>query len=316
MGLWDFVKNAGKALGIGDAKAAEAPPAPEALKQGGRGPRPEDRRARQVTVDGDTVKVSGKARDPGGEGEADPRRRQRRRRRQGRGGDRDPRAGDATPVFHTVVKGDTLWKISEKTLGKRRALPGDLRGEPPDARPTPTRSTRARCCASPPSSAAAGLRAGRPRYRRAQAPGRRRPREDAWRGSRRSRTSEAVEAGDALGRARSPPARSTSSCRRPPSRFPDRPAIAFQLRSGPARQGGHPDLGRDPRRGHARRQPVPPPRHRARTTPSPTCCRTRIETAGGAARRRDRRRRRPGQPAALGRAHRRDPARVPAPGSW
>ena len=26
MGLWDFVKNAGKALGIGDAEAAEAPP--------------------------------------------------------------------------------------------------------------------------------------------------------------------------------------------------------------------------------------------------------------------------------------------------
>ena len=33
MGLWDFVKNAGKALGIGDGKAEEAPPAPEALKQ-------------------------------------------------------------------------------------------------------------------------------------------------------------------------------------------------------------------------------------------------------------------------------------------
>ena len=24
----------------------------------------------------------------------------------------------AEPVFHTVVKGDTLWKIAEKTLGK------------------------------------------------------------------------------------------------------------------------------------------------------------------------------------------------------
>ena len=28
MGLWDFVKNAGKALGIGEAEAAEAPPRP------------------------------------------------------------------------------------------------------------------------------------------------------------------------------------------------------------------------------------------------------------------------------------------------
>jgi len=33
MGLWDFVKDAGKALGIGGAEAAEAPPSPEALKQ-------------------------------------------------------------------------------------------------------------------------------------------------------------------------------------------------------------------------------------------------------------------------------------------
>jgi hypothetical protein len=31
MGLWDFVKDAGKALGIGGTGAAEAAPAPEAL---------------------------------------------------------------------------------------------------------------------------------------------------------------------------------------------------------------------------------------------------------------------------------------------
>jgi nucleoid-associated protein YgaU len=24
----------------------------------------------------------------------------------------------STPVFHTVVKGDTLWKVAERTLGK------------------------------------------------------------------------------------------------------------------------------------------------------------------------------------------------------
>ena len=68
MGLWDFVKNAGKALGIGDAEAAEAPPAPEALKK-----EVEDLGLKteglDVTVEGDTVKVTGKAR---------PRRRRRR----------------------------------------------------------------------------------------------------------------------------------------------------------------------------------------------------------------------------------------------
>ena len=53
MGLWDFVKNAGKALGIGDAEAAEAP-APEALKK-----EVEDLGLKaeglKVTVAGDTV---------------------------------------------------------------------------------------------------------------------------------------------------------------------------------------------------------------------------------------------------------------------
>ena len=59
MGLWDFMKNAGKALGIGDAEAAEAP-APEALKK-----EVEDLGLKaeglKVTVAGDTVKLSGKA---------------------------------------------------------------------------------------------------------------------------------------------------------------------------------------------------------------------------------------------------------------
>lgn len=114
MGLWDFVKDAGKALGIGKADAAEAP-TPEALKK-----EVEDLGLKteglDIKVEGDTVKVSGKALSQE---------------------DKEkviiavgnvtgvakveeaielPEPG-ASPVFHTVVKGDTLWKISEKTLG-------------------------------------------------------------------------------------------------------------------------------------------------------------------------------------------------------
>lgn len=114
MGLWDFVKGAGKALGIGDAKADE-PPTPEALKK-----EVEDLGLKteglDIKVEGDTVKVSGKALSQEDkekviiavgnvagvakveESLESP----------------DP---EAAPVFHTVVKGDTLWKISEKTLG-------------------------------------------------------------------------------------------------------------------------------------------------------------------------------------------------------
>ena len=60
MGLWDFVKSAGKALGIGAAEAEEAP-APEALKKevGDLGLKPEGLDDRRST--GDTVKVSGRA---------------------------------------------------------------------------------------------------------------------------------------------------------------------------------------------------------------------------------------------------------------
>ena len=60
-------------------------------------------------------------------------------------------------------------------------------------------------------------------------------------------------------------------------RFPERPAITFQLRSGPRRQGGDAELGGVPAGGDAGRQPVPPARHRARATPSPTSCRTGVE---------------------------------------
>ena len=34
-----------------------------------------------------------------------------------------PEPAAAKPVFHTVVKGDTLWKIAERTLGKGARYP-------------------------------------------------------------------------------------------------------------------------------------------------------------------------------------------------
>lgn len=114
MGLWDFVKDAGKALGIGKADAAEAP-SPEALKK-----EVEDLGLKteglDIKVEGDTVKVSGKALSQEDKekviiavgnvtGVA---------RVEDAIESPEP---DATPVLHTVVKGNTLWKISEKTLG-------------------------------------------------------------------------------------------------------------------------------------------------------------------------------------------------------
>jgi len=120
MGLWDFVKSAGKALGIGDAKAAE-PPAPEALKK-----EVEDLGLKteglEVTVDGDTVKLTGKA----------PTQAEKEKVILAVGNVAGVAKVEETletpepaakPVFHTVVKGDTLWKIAERTLGKGSRYP-------------------------------------------------------------------------------------------------------------------------------------------------------------------------------------------------
>lgn len=108
MGLWNFVKNAGKSL-FGAAEAAE--PDADTLKK-----EVEDlgldAKGLDISVDGDKVKVSGDAVSQemkekvilavgNVEGVAAV----------------EDEAGGGDPVFHTVEKGDTLWAISEKTLG-------------------------------------------------------------------------------------------------------------------------------------------------------------------------------------------------------
>jgi nucleoid-associated protein YgaU len=116
MGLWDFVKDAGKALGIGAAEAKEpAAPEADALKKEieDLGLKADDLK---VEVDGDTVKVSGKALSQ----------EEKEKIILAAGNVKgvakvedaiETSEAAAEPVFHTVVKGDTLWKISEKTLG-------------------------------------------------------------------------------------------------------------------------------------------------------------------------------------------------------
>jgi nucleoid-associated protein YgaU len=113
MGLWNFVKSAGKRL-VGGAEAAEVP-APEALKRevADLGLEAE---GLEVAVEGDTVRLTGRARS------------QEEREKvilavgNVEGVAKVEEALEtpepaAEPVFHTVVKGDTLWAISQKTLG-------------------------------------------------------------------------------------------------------------------------------------------------------------------------------------------------------
>jgi len=109
MGLWNFVKNAGKSL-IGRAEAA---PAPEELNKELEG-LGLDTSGLDISVDGDTVKVTGDAVS------------QEVKEKvilavgniEGVATVEDDVKGDGTePVFHTVKKGDTLSAIAKKTLG-------------------------------------------------------------------------------------------------------------------------------------------------------------------------------------------------------
>lgn len=111
MGLWNFIKDAGKAIGIGGDEA----PAPEALKK-----EVEDlgldASGVEIKTEGDTVKVSGKSLT------------QELREKivlavgnvAGVAAVEDNiEAEEPAPeaVFHTVEKGDTLWAVSKKAYG-------------------------------------------------------------------------------------------------------------------------------------------------------------------------------------------------------
>ena len=111
MGLWNFIKEAGKAVGIGSAEAAEPADALKAeIEELGL-----DASGVEISVDGDTVQISGEAVSQevkekiilaagNVEGIAAV--------------NEEISAPDARePVFHTVERGDTLWAISAKHLG-------------------------------------------------------------------------------------------------------------------------------------------------------------------------------------------------------
>ena len=110
MGVWSFVKDAGKSLFGMSAEAKEAP-ADEALKKEVRD-LGLDASGLDITVEGDKVKVTGNAVSQemkekvilavgNVEGVAEV---------------EDDVPGEE-PVFHTVAKGDTLSAIAKKTLG-------------------------------------------------------------------------------------------------------------------------------------------------------------------------------------------------------
>ncbi|MEM7505117.1 MAG: peptidoglycan-binding protein LysM [Pseudomonadota bacterium] len=108
MGLWNFVKSAGKALGIGGDSPADQLKAE--IKELGL-----DDSGVEIEVDGDTVKMKGSAVSQ----EVKEKIILAAGNVEGIGSvEEDITAPDAKePVFHTVEKGDTLWAISSKHLG-------------------------------------------------------------------------------------------------------------------------------------------------------------------------------------------------------
>ncbi|MBR9842334.1 MAG: peptidoglycan-binding protein LysM [Rhodobacteraceae bacterium] len=106
MGLWNFLKGAGKSL-VGGDDAPDADALKKEVEELGL-----DAEGLDITVEGDTVKVTGDAVS------------QEMREKvilavgnvEGVAAVEDETAGPE-PVFHTVEKGDTLWAISKKALG-------------------------------------------------------------------------------------------------------------------------------------------------------------------------------------------------------
>ena len=110
MGLWSFVKDAGKKVfGGGDDTEVTGAALQDGLKDLGL-----DAEGLDISVEGDKVKVSGKAASQemkekvilavgNVEGVAAV--------------EEDMDGGEGDGTFHTVEKGDTLWAIAAKTLG-------------------------------------------------------------------------------------------------------------------------------------------------------------------------------------------------------
>lgn len=110
MGLWNFVKDAGKSLfGAGDDAEVSGAALQDELVQLGL-----DAKGLDISVDGDTVKVSGTA--------ADQETREKVILALGNvegvaAVEEDVSGAEGEPTFHTVKKGDTLWAIAQDTLG-------------------------------------------------------------------------------------------------------------------------------------------------------------------------------------------------------
>lgn len=110
MGVWSFVKGAGKKLFGGSAEAAEVPPEQalqKEIKDLGL-----DASGLDIKVEGETVKVSGTA--------VSPEIKEKVILAVGNVAGVSTVEADADgpePVFHTVAKGDTLSAIAKKTLG-------------------------------------------------------------------------------------------------------------------------------------------------------------------------------------------------------
>ncbi len=108
MGLWSFVKSAGKKVFGGSDEPQKEALVKEVEELG------LDASGLDIDVSGETVKVSGKAVS------------QEMKEKvilavgnvEGVAAVDDQVEGGGEPVFHTVEKGDTLWAISSKTLGK------------------------------------------------------------------------------------------------------------------------------------------------------------------------------------------------------